>query len=137
RTVRPEEGRIMITLLQRLQRFESGLRYHFDNPPETWSVRKAADRSWHIVNRAGDALDRFTTRRAAEEDLANGGGRYGRIWRERDDWYRGTSRDPRNRKFTDDEQQIIDRVFASYKVDPHGDGVWQTAPNYDEPGHFF
>lgn len=31
----------------------------------------------------------------------------------------------------------IEQVVASDKVDPHGDGVWQTAPNYDEADHFF
>jgi hypothetical protein len=90
----------------RLAAFEDGVRYHFANGPETWSVRKACDRLWHVVNRAGDVVTSAKTKRAAMESLT--GGTYYRIWQERDEWYRGTSRDPRNRQFTDAEHFILD-----------------------------
>src|SRR4051812_13523151 len=93
-----------------LASFEEGVRYHFANPPETWTVRKAAERCWHIVNAAGGTVGSFKTKRVAEEAI-----KYGvaaRNWRERDEWCRGTANDPRNRALTDEEREIVARVLA-------------------------
>lgn len=93
----------------RLAAFEEGVRHHFANGPETWFVRKACDRLWHTVNGAGDVVTSSKTKREAQETLT--GGTYYRIWHERDEWYRGTSRDPRNRQFTDAEHEILSQLI--------------------------
>jgi hypothetical protein len=89
--------------------FESSVRYHLDNGPETWHVEKKAERRWAVVDAAGGVVSTATTKRQAEEDLTSG--TYFRIWHERDEWYRDTSRDPRNRAFTPEEQAILDRLL--------------------------
>jgi hypothetical protein len=99
----------------RLAGFAEGLRYHLANGPETWTVRKACERCWHVVNGAGDVVTSAKTRREAQADLTSGP--YFRIWHDADAWYRGTSRDPRNRKFTDEEQAIIDGALPIITTD--------------------
>lgn len=106
---RAEERRARI-LAGQLASFETGLRYHFANGPETWHVVKRAERSWHVVNGAGDTVEYATSKRDATERLNTGS--YRHIWRSKDEWYRGTSRDPRNSQFTDAEQSIIVRVLG-------------------------
>jgi hypothetical protein len=95
-----------------LASFEEGLRYHLANPPATWRVKKKADKHWAVVNGAGHPLIDTRTKKLAIEFLTTG--MPYRVWFERDGWYRGTSRDPRNRKFTAEEQLIIDRVLAEH-----------------------
>lgn len=108
-----EERRARIQRDQ-LAAFEEGVRYHFANPPETWTVRKAAERNWRLVNAAGDMLMSFPRKRDADTALEMSLDRQsyaGRIWHERNEWYLGTSRDPRNRALTADEQAVIARVL--------------------------
>lgn len=91
--------------------FEKSVRYHFATPPSGWTVEKRDARRWVTVNQFGDTVNTYPTRKAATEDLATSP--YARIWRERDAWYRGTSTDPRNRAFTDDERAVIASVLAN------------------------
>lgn len=94
-----------------LSHFETGLRYHLANNPDTWHVVKRAERCWHVVNGAGDSVGGSSTTKRHALELLQGNG-YRRSWLERDEWYRGTSNDPRNRAFAADEQAIIDRVLG-------------------------
>lgn len=94
-----------------LARFEESVRYHFSTPPTGWTVEKRDARRWVTVNQFGDTVNTYTTKRAALEDLTTSP--YVRIWRERDEWYRGTSTDPRNRPFTADEAAVIASVLAT------------------------
>jgi hypothetical protein len=105
-----EERRARI-LRGQLASFENGVRYHFANGPETWHVVKRAERLWYVVNGSGDTVTSETSKRAATELLV-GNNLYRRIWIERDEWFRGTSRDPRDRQFTPAELEIIARVIA-------------------------
>lgn len=114
-TESPEQRRARIHA-DVLASFESSVRYHFANPPESWTVRKAAERRWHVVNAAGDVVDSFTTRKDAEAELARDGDRYGRIWRDRDAWYRGTSTDPRNRALSGEEQRIVRLEYLRQEI---------------------
>lgn len=95
---------------RRLESFESGLRYHLANGPDTWTVRKRADRLWYVVNASHGCVVPARTKHEATELLTSGPA--WRNWHEHDAWYRGTSRDPRNRAFTHEEQEVIDRVLA-------------------------
>ena len=45
---------------------------HALNPPSTWEVRKVADRVWALTDAYGEVLDRFKTRREAEEAKVSG-----------------------------------------------------------------
>lgn len=39
---------------------------HAANPPDTWQVRKVAERSWQLVDAAGAVLHTTTTKHEAE-----------------------------------------------------------------------
>lgn len=45
---------------------------HATNAPETWEVRKGAERVWQLVDRQGTVLDARKTRREAVELLTSG-----------------------------------------------------------------
>lgn len=95
-----------------LAAFENAVREHFQNHPSTWSVKKAGDRHWSIIDRRGVRRD-FThhrTKRAATEDLASGS--HERQWTEDTRWYLGTSRDTRLRSLADDEKAIVHQVLS-------------------------
>lgn len=91
-----------------MEAFRRVVEEHFLNPPSTWVVVKKGDRNWWIAPESGEyAYERFETKRAAEEALESGRHSYGRIWQERDEWYRQTSNDPRNRELTAQELAVI------------------------------
>jgi hypothetical protein len=112
---------------RRLASFESGLRYHLANGPDTWTVRKKADKLWHVVNASRDCVVSARTKQQATALLT--GGAYWRIWHEHDAWYRGTSRDPRNRTFTEEEQEVIKRVLAAHDSEQVPQIVPQIGPD--------
>jgi hypothetical protein len=70
---------------RRLASFESGLRYHLANGPDTWTVRKKADKLWHVVNASRDCVVSARTKQQATALLT--GGAYWRIWHAHDAWY--------------------------------------------------
>lgn len=101
---------------------ESGFRQavddHYAYPPETWAVVRKDTRLFTIARPDGAILERFTRKRDADTALSNGGGIYGRIWRETDQWYDETTRDPRLRPLTDDERAIIGEAKAARAAAP-------------------
>jgi hypothetical protein len=92
-----------------LSAFEAAVREHLANPPATWTVHRAAPRTWQVRTRSGTVIDRCTTKAAAEESRQHGNSV--RLWQERTDWYLGRSTNPRDRPLTDDERAIIDRIM--------------------------
>jgi hypothetical protein len=102
-------------LAGQLAAFEGSVRFHFTYPPATWFVRKVADRRWYIthdgMNKYGQVRS-FDTKRKAVEWLDDSNNQDIRAWRERSEWYLETSRDPRNRKLSDAEREIVQRVLA-------------------------
>lgn len=67
----------------------SGPDEHAANPPESWQVVKAGDRSWHVRTADGATLDRATTRRAADELTRSG--HVFTLWHDERRWYAGES----------------------------------------------
>lgn len=94
-----------------MEAFAEGVRRCLSNPPDTWRVRKAADRVWQIVDaEGGDRGGRYATKRLALAALASG--RPQRKWRDRVDWYLGQSSDPRTRELAADERAIVSQVVS-------------------------
>lgn len=93
-----------------LTAFEKAARWHFANPPATWTVHKVDTKTWHIRAADGAIIDRFTTKRAAEQGRIDG--TYVKMWHQKTAWYMGTSTDPRDRALTDDERAIIDGIVG-------------------------
>lgn len=93
-----------------LTAFEKCARWHFAHPPATWTVHKADTRTWHIRATDGAVIDRFTTKRAAEQARIDG--TYAKLWHEKTAWYMGTSTDPRERALTVEERAIVDEIVG-------------------------
>ncbi|NTY62620.1 hypothetical protein [Mycolicibacterium sphagni] len=90
--------------------FETAARSHFANPPATWTVHKVDTRTWHIRTTDGAVVDRFTTKRDAEQGCV--AGTYVRLWHEKTAWYMGTSTNPRDRALSEQERAIIDEIVG-------------------------
>lgn len=45
---------------------------HASNPPSTWQVVKAADRTWHLTTSTGGVLDSYPSKSAALADKESG-----------------------------------------------------------------
>ncbi|MFV8161289.1 hypothetical protein ACNQVK_04065 [Mycobacterium sp. 134] len=73
-------------------------------------MHKIDTRTWHIRTIDGAVIDRFTTKRAAEQALIDG--TYVKLWHEKTAWYMGTSTDPRERALTDEERSIINEIVG-------------------------
>lgn len=97
--------------MSNLEAFANAAQYHFDNPPSAWTVRKWDDRNWHVVNSAGDTIERYTTKRAATAALTDPYGPV-RLYQDRERWYLGQSKDARDRKLTDAEQAAIESIIG-------------------------
>ncbi|SLJ81148.1 hypothetical protein [Mycobacteroides abscessus] len=93
-----------------LAAFEKVARWHFANPPATWTVHKVDTRTWHIRAADGAVIDRLTTKRDAEQALIDG--TYVKLWHEKTAWYMGTSTNPRERALTAEERAIIDNIVG-------------------------
>lgn len=91
-----------------LAQFERAARWHFANPPATWTVHKVDTRTWQVRTADGTVIDRCTTKAAAEQSSQSGS--YVRLWQERTDWYLGRSTNPRDRPLTAEERAIIDGI---------------------------
>ncbi|MFL0286883.1 hypothetical protein ACJH6J_23950 [Mycobacterium sp. SMC-18] len=93
-----------------LAAFEKCARWHFANPPATWTVHKVDARTWHVRAADGAVIDRFTTKRAAEQACTDG--TYVKLWHAKTAWYMGTGADPRERALTDEERAIVDEIVG-------------------------
>lgn len=60
---------------------------HAANTPDTWTVVKVGAGAWRLTDREGSTLDRFTTKRDAEE--ARESGTLRRLYDEEGRWYAG------------------------------------------------
>lgn len=56
------------------------------NPPDTWTVVKGYG-GWHLTDQHGTVLDRFRTKREAEQ--ARTDGQVARLWDQERRWYAG------------------------------------------------
>lgn len=94
--------------------FRRGASAHFAQSPDTWIVRKAGERSWWIAIDGDDhlCLDRFTSRRAAEQALISGDHPFRRNWESTDAWYRGTTTDHRLRSLEPWEQEVVRELIS-------------------------
>lgn len=106
-----------------LTAFEKAARWHFANPPATWTVHKVDTRTWHVRTPDGTVIDRFTTRRDAEQGRVDG--TYVALWHEKTAWYMGKSANPRDRSLSVEERVIIDQIVGH---------VTDTADTFDENG---
>lgn len=61
---------------------------HAVNGPDTWTVEKVADRTWHVKDRHGATMDTYTTKRAAQADIEPGGLLHAR-YDEKGAWFAG------------------------------------------------
>jgi hypothetical protein len=113
-----------------LAAFEDAVRHHFANPPETWTVRKVADRYWAVVDQDGNTIETTSTKKAA--DAARTAGRYVTYWHERSAWYRGTDTDPRSRELTPDERSVVATVFAENGEPPADAQTWALVVFHEE-----
>lgn len=91
-----------------LAQFDRAARWHFANPPATWTVHKVDARTWQVRALDGTVIDRCTTKTAAEQSRLSGNSV--RLWQERTDWYLGRSTNPRDRPLTPEERGIIDAI---------------------------
>ncbi|MBF6085193.1 hypothetical protein IU485_27855 [Nocardia cyriacigeorgica] len=91
------------------QHFRGSVRAHFTYPPETWRVEKIGDRDWCTVRPDGARMDRCPTKKAASEALT--AGQHARLWKGKDAWLRGESRDPRDRQLEDWEHAIVAEIL--------------------------
>ena len=66
---------------------------HAANPPETWEVCKAGERSWHLTAQDGTVLERYTTKRAAEIGRTTDGTAL-RLYAKEARWYAGETVSP-------------------------------------------
>lgn len=90
--------------------FENAARWHFANPPATWTVHKVDARTWHIRATDGTVVDRFTTKRAAEQGRVDGA--YVTLWHEKTAWYMGQSQNPRDRALSAQERAVIEEIVG-------------------------
>lgn len=106
-----------------LEQFAKSARLHFGSHPDTWSVAKAAERSWQIVDQSGvdHSARRWPTKRAAKEEL--GTGRHHRQWEENTAWLLGSSTDPRLRQLAADERDVVDSVLSELQPVVWTDGA--------------
>lgn len=93
-----------------LNAFERAARWHFANPPASWTVHKVDTRTWHIRAADGAIIDRFTTKRDAEQGRVDG--TYVKMWHQKSAWYMGASSDPRDRALTNEERAIINDIVG-------------------------
>lgn len=98
-----------------LAAFEKAARWHFANPPATWTVHKVDTRTWHIRAPDGAVIDRFTARRDAEQGCVNG--TYVTLWHERTAWYMGNATGARDRALSAKERAIIDEIVGYVNLD--------------------
>lgn len=93
-----------------LAAFEKAARWHFANPPATWTVHKVDARTWHIRATDNTVIDRFGTKRDAEQGRVNG--TYVTLWHEKTAWYTGQSQNPRERALSAEERAIIGEIVG-------------------------
>lgn len=101
---------------QHLEQFRSSVEWHFDNPPNTWALRKVAERAWRTETLDGATIQSFTTKREGARSLDLTGdwhqfSPYVREYFDRQLWYLGYCRDPRSRQLTEDEQRVVAEVL--------------------------
>lgn len=96
--------------------FITDLKFHAENPPESWHVKKTGGSKWGFFTKSGVPLgSTYPTKKAAQESIRAGSRR--KLWEEKNVWYRQAFGEPynhnRDRELTEKEKGWVREVLSS------------------------